>query len=80
MVNEAETFLTAQLAIEQHGADARKYAEGEMQRFAEEDDLQGTQFWLAVGDAIDALNNPVTVSEDGTAASFYSRVFRTTRG
>jgi hypothetical protein len=72
--------LSAQLAIEHHGADAGQYADGMMKRFAAEDDRPGTPFWLDVGSAIDASNNAVPGSAAGAHASLHSRVFHTTPG
>ncbi len=59
MTSHLDTTRTANLLIQQHGTEARAFAETRMQHFMDEDDVRGAAVWLGIIADIDMLQSKV---------------------
>ena len=57
MVSERDIYRRAQLLIDHSGSEAVELADRMMRRSLEEDDLPQAGDWLAIGQAIEQLQN-----------------------
>ena len=57
MVSQLDRYRSAQQVIDRHGPEAQDHACRMMRRFLDKGDVQGAGVWLAIGDAIEDLQN-----------------------
>jgi hypothetical protein len=57
MVSEMDRYRSEKLVIDQHGPEAGEHAFRMMWRFLHQGDFDGADAWLAIGSAIEDLQN-----------------------